>query len=226
MAGGARGPRFADATDLERWADRRDAQADLPRLVRRLIRHENDQVQRCEMAGGDSVGKHGFDGVVEATRATSFVPEGLSAWEMGVAQDARKKANADYRERTDNPQGIDRATATFVFVTPRRWDDKKEWESKKKKEGKWRDVRVLDANDIEQALEECPAVDVWLSELLDMPALGVVTVEDWWRRYSATFDPTLAPSVVVAGRDDVAAALLRRLAQDVGRTFISRHARC
>src|SRR3712207_8152109 len=53
---------------------------------------------------------------------------------------------------------------------------------------RFRSVRVLDANDIEQALEECPAVAVWLSELLDMPALGVGTIEDWWHRFSATFE--------------------------------------
>jgi hypothetical protein len=43
MAHGVGPPHLADATDLERWADQRSAQADLPRLVRRLIRHENDQ---------------------------------------------------------------------------------------------------------------------------------------------------------------------------------------
>ena len=46
MAHAAGPPHLADATDLERWADQRSAQEDLPRLVRRLIRHENDQVQR------------------------------------------------------------------------------------------------------------------------------------------------------------------------------------
>jgi hypothetical protein len=78
MAHGVGPPHLADATDLERWADQRTAQADLPRLVRRLIRHENDQVQRVEMRGGEGVGLPGYDGIVEATRATSFVPEGLS----------------------------------------------------------------------------------------------------------------------------------------------------
>ena len=52
MATDAGLPHFADATDLERWADLRSAQGDLPRLVRRLVREENDQVQRVEMRGG------------------------------------------------------------------------------------------------------------------------------------------------------------------------------
>lgn len=212
-------PHLADATDVERWADLRSAQADLPRLVRRLVRHENDQVQRVEMRGGEGVGIQGYDGVVEATRATSFVPDGLSVWEMGTGKDPADKANRDYRNRTKNP-GVDMATTTFVFVTPRRWKEKKDWEKRKRDQGKWRDVRVLDADDIEQALEEAAAVRIWLSELLDMPTLGVRTIEEWWRRFSNGFDPRLTASVVLAGREDHASLLLRRLSVDVGRTFI------
>lgn len=220
MANGVGPPHLADATDLERWADQRSAQADLPRLVRRLIRHENDQVQRVEMRGGEGVGLPGYDGVVEATRATSFVPEGLSVWEMGASEDPAGKATDDYRSRTADPLGVDKASATFVFLTPRRWRKKKDWEQKRRDECKWGDVRVLDADDIEQALEEAAAVRIWLSELLDMPALGVATIEEWWHRFSKGFDPTLTSRVVLAGREDDAATLLRRLSVDVGRTFI------
>lgn len=213
-------PHLADATDLDRWADTRSAQADLPRLVRRLIRAENDQVQRVEMRAGEGVGLTGYDGFVEASRATPFVPEGSSVWEMGVGGDPGAKAQRDYRTRTDNPQEIDPAEHTFVFITPRRWEDKKDWEQRKRAEGIWRDVRVLDGDDIELALEVSPAVQVWLSELLGLEPLGATSIEDWWGRYSRGFDPTMTPEVVLAGRADHAASLVRRMAEDVGRTFI------
>ena len=64
------------------------------------------------------------------------------------------KANKDYRERTADPLGVDMANTTFVFVTPRRWDKKKAWEKRKRDQGKWRDRRVVDGDDIEQALEK------------------------------------------------------------------------
>ena len=104
------------------------------------------------MRGGDGVGLTGYDGFVEATRSTPFVPDGLSVWEMGVGGEPEKKAQSDYRTRTDKPNGVDRATTTFVFVTPRRWEKKKDWEQRRRDENIWRDVRVLDADDIEQAL--------------------------------------------------------------------------
>jgi len=213
-------PHLADATDLDRWADTRSAQADLPRLVRRLIRAENDQVQRVEMRGGEGVGLAGYDGFVEAGRATSFVPEGKSVWEMGVGGNPEVKAQRDYRSRTDDAKGIVPAEHTFVFVTPRRWEDKKHWEQRKREEGVWRDIRVLDADDIEQALEVSPAVQVWLSELLGLESLGAMSIEDWWGRYSRGFDPSLIPAVVLAGRADQASVLVRRMAEDVGRTYI------
>ncbi|MBY0289113.1 MAG: hypothetical protein K2X52_18545 [Mycobacteriaceae bacterium] len=172
------------------------------------------------MRGGEGVGLPGYDGVVEATRSSSFVPEGPSVWEMGTGRDPADKANSDFRTRTNDPLGVDTASTTFVFVTPRRWPEKKDWEKRRRDEGKWRDVRALDADDIEQALEECPAVRIWLSELLGMPTLGVATIEDWWRRFSNTVDPRLTAGIVLAGREDHAAALLRRLAVDVGRTYV------
>jgi len=213
-------PFLASATHLERWADLRSAQADLPRLVRRLIRQENDQVQPLEMRAGEGVGLPGYDGTVESTRGTPFVPDGLSVWEMGTGDPPADKANEDYKSRTANPLGVDPATTTFVFVTPRRWSKKKDWEQKRREEGPWRDVRVLDADDLELALEEAPAVRVWLSELLDLTPLGVETIEKWWRAFANSFEPALARDVVLAGRDDEAASLLRRLAQETGRTFV------
>ncbi len=127
MAPSAGLPHLAGASELERWADTRSAQADLPILVRRLVRAENDQVQRVEMRGGEGVGLTGYDGFVEATRSTPFVPDGLSVWEMGVGGDPEKKAQSDYRTRTKNPNGVDRASTTFVFVTPRRMIPRGQW---------------------------------------------------------------------------------------------------
>lgn len=211
---------MADATDLDRWADTRSAQADFPRLVRRLIRAENDQVQLVEMRGGEGVGLTGYDGFTEASRSTSFVPEGHGVWELGVGGDPGAKAQSDYRSRTDNPQGINPAEHTFVFVTPRRWQSKNEWAQRKRAEGIWRSVRALDADDIELALEVSPAVQIWLSELLGLEPLGAISIEDWWGRYSRGFDPTMTPQVVLAGRMDQAGSLVRRISEDVGRTFI------
>ena len=140
--------------------------------------------------------------------------------ELGSGGDPRKKANSDYRSRTDDSLDVDKAETTFVFVTLRRWDDKVEWAKKKRAEGIWRDVLAFDADDLEQALDETPNVHYWISERLGLSASDVQTMEDWWDRFSTVYQPLLTPQMVLAGRDDAAAALLRLLARDVGKTFV------
>ena len=75
------------------------ARADLARLVRSLIRETNDQVVTLEMRGGEGSEVPGYDGIVEATKPTPFVPEGRSVWELGTGEEPTDKASADYRTR-------------------------------------------------------------------------------------------------------------------------------
>ena len=71
---------------------------------------------------------------------------------------AGSKATADYENRTEDPQGIDKPTATFMFVTPRKWTRKKKWATERSKEGVWSDVRALNADDLVAWLGQAPAV--------------------------------------------------------------------
>lgn len=58
------------ATQIEQWADTRDAQGMLPILIRRLI-SATTTITALSMPGGDSVSTSGWDGIVQLTKATS-----------------------------------------------------------------------------------------------------------------------------------------------------------
>jgi hypothetical protein len=217
---GRRFPHLADARDLEGWAERIEARSEFPRLVRRLIHQTNDQIVSLEMRAAEGTGFQGYDGEVEASRATPFVPGGASVWELGVGP-PESKANADYRTRTDDPLGRDKTTTTFVFVTPRRWPRKSEWARERRAEGDWADVRAFDADDIEVAFESAPAAHFWFSQVVGLPVEGVRMIEGWWNVFSRLSDPNLTPELVLAGRADESAALLRLLEQETRITGIS-----
>lgn len=204
-----RGPHRADRADIIKWADRMEARSEFPRLIRGLIRRNNDQLLELEMRAAEGTGLPGFDGVTRAGRGTPFVPNGEAVWELGTGADAKAKANMDYAERSRDPLGRDTSVTTFVFVTPREFRDKQEWAAAKRAEGVWADVRVFDVDDIEQALEVAPAVHARFSELVGKAAHGAQSVEDWWDRFAALSSPPLDPALVLAGRADAAAALLR-----------------
>jgi hypothetical protein len=213
-------PHLADAADIIHWSDRREAEAELPRLVRRLIQENNDQVVELEIRSGEGTRIAGYDGTVRASHPTWFVPEGLSYWEMGSGADPQAKANSDYRKRTDELGDGVQSDATFVFVTSRRWSGKRQWQEQKQAEQRWRDVRAFDVDDVDQAMEAAPAVHVWFSEMVGKPARGTQSVEDWWNRFASRTNPALTPKMVLAGREDVSAESIRLFQQDRRVTII------
>ena len=174
----------------------------------------NDSIVELNMGGDEEVGFGGYDGKVLATRGTPLVPEGRSVWEMGVSADFRDKANADYKKRSEDPLGVDPTETTFVFVTPRLWSNSDEWVRTKKAAGKWRDVMVFDAGDIYAAMEQATVEHIAFSELVGKPANSVWTLERWWERFIAVPGGLLTADLVLSGREDAAADLVRILSSE------------
>ena len=141
---------------------------------------------------------------VRVDRGNAFVPDGLSAWEVGTGRDPKEKADEDYEKRTGDPAGVDPAAATFVFVTPRRWGGKDAWATARRSEGVWRDVRAYDADDIEAWLDLALAVHVWISSVLGRRPPGAVDLETHWADWSEVTVPATPAALVLAGRADAA----------------------
>lgn len=194
-------PWLFDANHMEHWADDRSAQDFLPRLVRQLIHGLTDDLQRIVFPAGSSVQLGGWDGIVESPRSNEFVPPGVSGWELSTQKkDKKGKADEDYEKRSDEPGSLAPAESTFVFVTPRRWAGKSDWEKARKKEGVWRDVRVLDAEDLVAWLERTPPVAAWFAAQLGHPVEIVRALSDFWASFKEATQPALSAELFLAGR--------------------------
>lgn len=194
-------PELVDATDLEAWAGRLEAKPLLPRLVRKLIA-ATPGVTEVSARAGEGIRLSGWDGEVKARKSSPFVPRYTSRWEMGTGADPGRKAQQDYRKRTKAYPAAVRKKMTFVFVTPRRWETKSDWRDRKLKKKKWRDVRVIDADDLEAWLDEAPAVHYWFSEELGRAPRSARTLEAWWEKWSSRLSEPLPPALLLAGRDE------------------------
>ena len=195
---------------LERWSDSPSSRTDLSELVRDLL-VDTPGVTDLTIRTGRGVDFPGWDALVDGGPGTPYVPSGRSAWEMGAGRDPGAKAQKDYRKRTDDPRGIDPAETAFVFVTPRRWAGKDEWSQSKRTERIWRDVRVLDADDLEGWLCSRYPVHVRFSERLGLRPREIQSLRQWWDRWSESTIPPLSPDLLVAGRDSQADKLRDRL---------------
>ncbi|OZC01309.1 hypothetical protein [Rubricoccus marinus] len=211
---------LATASDLASWAaNRRDAQSTLPQLVRRLVTATATDLTRVSVRAGEGVGLPGWDGIVEAAGWSAFVPEGLSVWEMGVGE-PEGKAQKDYRKRTDEPGNIDPAATTFVFVSPKRWREKDAWVERRKADGVWKDVRVIDGDDLEAWLETAPSVHAWISDLLGKDVWEAESLERWWDAWSEATRPPLPAAVLISGRDEEVQRVLSFLSETEGSTSV------
>lgn len=198
-------------SDLNDWAGRIQARSDLPELVRRLIHAtiEPEQLERVDIPADEGISKRGVDGwVVARVGKGGFVPRGHSVWEMGCGEDVEGKANDDYGARVGSPPAdIDPKQTTFVFVTPRRWPGRANWERARRAEGHWREVRVLDADNLVDWLQHEPGVAAWFAELIGRPG-PLQDLELRWREWSRATLPFISEALVLAGRDDARDELL------------------
>ncbi|MGB0720967.1 MAG: hypothetical protein ACPGU7_01105 [Gammaproteobacteria bacterium] len=100
---------------------------------------------------------------------------------------------------------------TFVFVTPRRWLKKLEWIEAKKGEGEWAGVVVWDADDLEQWLEQVPAIALQFSEELGLSGPGVESVGRFFSSWARQSDVVIRGDVLFQGRERDRAGLERVL---------------
>ena len=177
------------ALQLEQWGESRRAEEELPELVSRLIRSELFAAGSIRAPSGERIIEPGSDiAVNNPTRATRHIPDGQSVWEVSTAKDAQRKAAEDLT-RYRLPSGWQPDTTSFVFVTTRSWSGAEEWVFQQQSKHPWRSIRVLDATDLKDWIEESVGVQLWLMDRMGLKREGFqwlrVAVRDW----SAVADP-------------------------------------
>lgn len=191
-----------------------EAQGVIVELVFRLVAASIAKPKERRFPLGDSVNQPGPDGMLDTDIGyLPFVPEGTSYWEIGTGGDARGKANSDYKDLTASTPPAIRSRSTFVFVTPlsgRRkfpntWKSggQLDWTKNKRRQRKWKDVRVIDATRLIEWVMHFPAVERWLAERFAIPVIHTTTPGLHWRDLQLTGSPPpLLPDVFLIGRDD------------------------
>lgn len=195
--------KWIDTANIRSWAARRDCQETLPLLVRKLIRATTSSIKNISFPSGENVLIGGWDGLLEVNEETTYIPLGQSVWEFGANSNVKGKADDDYDKRKQDTLGIDPKNATYIFVTPRLWTNKEQWKDEKNKEGFWNEVRVYDAQDLEEWIETAPSVSAWLAiKHLSIFPGGIQPADDFWEEWSTGNKIKFLPDVVLAGRKE------------------------
>ncbi len=180
------------ALQIERWSEEIGSRHKLPVLMRKLVHAVGEGLERVDFPGLDNAERHGWDGFVEASIATPWIPQGKSGWELSTRRDIGRKAEEDYAARMASVPAEERAGCTFIFVSARNWSGKDKWVKEKAALGHWREVRAYDASDLEQWAERSATAQIWLAEVLDIPVEGYRSLEKCWQDWAAVAVPELS----------------------------------
>jgi len=189
------------AARINEWAKTKEAQASLPRLLRRLI-HATGESTQAAFPTGDSTGLPGWDGELESQHGSPWIPKGKSFLEFSCDAKITTKANRDYEKRTGQTLKKIRAKATLVVITARRWSQKAKWLKGKRHAKQWAEVRAYDADDIEQWLEQSTAVALQFAEELGLIGPGVESVEKHWEDWSQQSRPAITSDALFIDRQN------------------------
>src|SRR5665648_468554 len=199
--------KWINASEIDSWTNRepRRAQELLPKLVIKLILSSTNSIKDFNFPSGKSIQYAGYDGILKCSEETNYFPIGQSVWEFGTNIDIQGKFNDDLKKRTQNSLQIDKSEIVFVFVTSRIWYHPTgiaEKVAQAKKDTDWKDIKLIDANYLEEWLEYCPSVSAWFANIIGKNIGNYISIEDYWEDKTNTTNPSLNKEFFLEGRNE------------------------
>jgi hypothetical protein len=202
------------ANDVERWGSHNiRARSRFAVFLRTLVHSTGRGLTKVDFPGNDDAERAGWDGFVEASEGTPWVPVGRSGWEFGTNEDPKRKADKDFKKSVQAVGKKERAKTTFVFVTPRRWSRKDAWVAAQRAKRRWRDVRAHDASTLEQWLEQSVAGQVWFAAETHIPAQHVRSLDKCWADWADVSSSPLPGALFNSAIEATKRVMLSRLSR-------------
>lgn len=209
------------ANAIEDWASHNiQARSRFAVFLRTLVHSTGVGLAKVDFPGNDDAERPGWDGLVEASEGTPWVPEGSSGWEFGTNEEPRTKANGDYDKSVKALEPSACRTMTFIFVTPRRWPGKGAWVASKQALKQWKDVRAYDASDLEQWLEQSLPGQAWFASETHIPAQDVRSLDKCWADWADVSSPPLVGGLFASAIEDAKRAVASYLSSPANDPFV------
>lgn len=203
--------------ELAQWVDSDLFPPILPSWVENLVREEaGEHLIECDFPTGDDFTRTGYDGSTNSTKACENVPEGEAKWELGKDVDVRMKAKREYI-RVSDMLGEAAKDQTFVFVTPRRFPDRRKdthlkfneinrqnWVQARRDEKLFKNVFVIDESTLRKWSAKHFSVALRIKQALvpEFVTSGFELPDDTVRRFVSNFaSDQIDASILMCGRE-------------------------
>jgi len=174
--------KFISTLEIETYSieNPRQAQELIPQLLRKLIIDTipKEELEKCDIPSRDDIIISGLDGSVVLNEKNIYIGNGKICIEIGTNKNCLTKANKDFKKRNETEEN--KQDKTFVFVTPIRWDNpimsKGKWVEKNK--GEWKDIRIVDAEALQNWLESSILTTKWFSKIIGKNIDDIENIDD------------------------------------------------
>lgn len=192
------------ASNIISWVENNNklAQQELPRIIRRLC-YSASSTKAISFPAGDSTFMPSWDGILDSSEQTAWIPMGKSVWEIGTDKSITSKANSDFLKRIGDTSNSFQSEHTYIFITPRRWKNKQKWINKAKSKGSWKDVIAYDVSDLEEWLETQPSVALEVAELMEIAGFGIQSTQRFYQNWSEQCRPPISMDAFCTGRTEI-----------------------
>ena len=211
---------WINQAELRNWADRIGSREQFPVMIRDLILasvRDVGDIHHLRFPGGEAGQIRGYDGDLTMAVGTPYIPVGRSVWEFGTNDKPAEKFKNDYNARVKDTDKSIRKNLTFVFATPRNWDNANlklpDLVKQYKDKGDFGDVRYIDGAMLDTWLQEHGAVGAKHARLVlgTVPNCGARSTEEFWNEFSNRYKQQLTEEVALAGRTDQAQQIVEHL---------------
>jgi addiction module HigA family antidote len=200
------------ANDIANWAAHNiAARSRFAVFLRTLVHSTGVGLTEVDFPGNDDAERAGWDGKLQASEGTPWIPVDRSGWEFGTNEDPKTKAEGDFQKSLKAVSAEEQAQMEFVFVTPRRWPGKNNWVKEKKAEGAWKNVRAYDSSDLEQWLEQSLPAQTWFANETKAPSHEVRSLDKCWADWANVAKPPLPGSLFSSAIEEAKRKLGSRL---------------
>lgn len=175
--------RLIKSIDLENYVNRnkKEAENEFPYIIKKLLNNTVKDITGIDVPSGDNTIQTGFDGVLKFVGTNKYLGDKPVNIEIGTDNDYLTKANQDIQKREYNQN------ENFIFITPYRWNSRKKpkdvWIKEKKQTYKWNDIKIIDAEILENWLEEDFITTKYLLEKLNIKSEDIFSIKEKEEEY-------------------------------------------
>lgn len=187
-------------------SNKRKAESIFPELIRRLIRNTCNVDCYTHFPNGDAIYTTGWDGTVKSNKVENrFIPKDNSFWELGTNNNSLAKIKSDYDKRKKMETEFNKFEFAYIAVTAGIIDSvqKEAFVKSITDDAIFKSGFIIDANDIEEWLEDNIDVAIWLLKVFgkDINSYDIAFISDEWQDIIDECTIALNPDIFLVGNE-------------------------